>query len=143
MKTLMNDSTPESLANECAKAAKLKSWHVWQGIINNKAVEVKIYALFLQIFRIDGIDYAGREFTSQKELKAYIIDSINPLPRIAEKLNEHHMRYMAGFYTKHGRAFKARVENDQLEVFVDWEHWAVIDPKVDVVTDHNGRQIYL
>lgn len=68
--------------------------------------------------------------------------------QIAKKLNDHHMKFSAGFYLSNGhRCFRARVKAGVLEVMY-WldggtEHWMALDLETTTVHDHNGRPIIL
>ena len=68
--------------------------------------------------------------------------------QIAKKLNDHHMKFSAGFYLSNGhRCFRARVRAGVLEVMY-WltggeEHWMPLDLSTTKVHDHNGREIFL
>ncbi len=124
MKQLLNDATPESLATEVCRAAKLKTWHTYTGTINNKAVEVKVYGLWMQIFRINGIDYANPEFKTQKEMKAYIIESITPLIKTVAAIKKYCERGNGIYSTSHGgRYFDARIsDSGELECYHGYEN---------------------
>ena len=47
-------------------------WYWWTGTVNGKSVELKAYNTWLQIFRIDGVNYSGQMDISVKQLKQYM-----------------------------------------------------------------------
>lgn len=69
-----------------------------------------------------------------------------PTPtRAAKRLNDHHERYMAGFYPTAvcSRAFGARVRGGKLEITDDFEAWHAVDLATINFNDRNGRKIHL
>lgn len=67
------------------------------------------------------------------------------LSRAAQRLNQHHEKYCAGFYPSTGcdRAFGARVRKGQLQITPDFESWIAIDIETTQFRDHNGRTVFL
>lgn len=64
--------------------------------------------------------------------------------RAAKRLNVHHLKTSAGFYTSNGyRCFGARVRAGQLQMTPDFDTWMDVDLDVIQFRDHNGRPIFL
>ncbi len=51
-------------------------WYTFNDTVNNKAVQIKGFGTWLQIFNIDGVRYGNSMETSIKEFKAYLGASI-------------------------------------------------------------------
>lgn len=69
-------TSAEELAKAVAASVKHNKWHAFIGTLNGKAVRVKVYGLYLQIFDVDGVHHGGGHFTTQKQLKDTIIGAI-------------------------------------------------------------------
>lgn len=67
-------TTFEQLAKILASKVKEQKWHTFVGTVEGKEVRVKIYGLYLQIFDVDGVHYAGHgHYNTQKDLKLAIM----------------------------------------------------------------------
>lgn len=47
-------------------------WYVWRGIVNDKSIDIKGFNTWLQIQRVNGIDYSGGMDISVKEFKSVL-----------------------------------------------------------------------
>lgn len=69
-------TSAEELAKAVAASVKHNKWHAFIGTLNGKAVRVKVYGLYLQIFDVDGVRHGGQTYTTQRELKATITGAL-------------------------------------------------------------------
>ena len=51
-------------------------WYTWQGIVNGKTVQIKAYATWLQIFRIDGFIVPTCSDISVSDFKKLLSDNV-------------------------------------------------------------------
>lgn len=51
------------------RLANKNKWYVWQGVVNGAQVQVKGFNTWLQIQRVNGVDYSGGMDISVKEFK--------------------------------------------------------------------------
>jgi hypothetical protein len=51
-------------------------WYMWQGIVNGKTVQIKAYATWLQIFRIDGFIVPTCSDISVSDFKKLLSDNV-------------------------------------------------------------------
>lgn len=71
---LQNVTTALELATAMCRAVKEQKWHTFVGTIAGKAVQVKVYGLFPQIFMVDGLRHTpSRELKTQKAMKEFVL----------------------------------------------------------------------
>jgi hypothetical protein len=77
MTPIENVTTPDDLATALCKAVKLKKWHTFLGTISGKAVRIKVYGLWPQVFSVDGVSHAPSvELKTQKALRLFVLNAI-------------------------------------------------------------------
>ena len=77
MIAIQNVTTAEELVTAVCKAVKEKKWHTFVGPIDGKAIRVKVFGLWPQIFDVNGIRHgASSEFGTQKALRSFMLDAI-------------------------------------------------------------------
>lgn len=77
MIAIQNVLTADDLVAAVCKVAKEKKWHTFVGSIGGKAIRVKVYGLWPQVFDVDGIRHGSScEFNTQKALKAFMLDAL-------------------------------------------------------------------
>jgi len=53
------------------------NWYFFKGNINNKYVEIKGFKTWLQVFRVDGIDYSNPIDQSVSDYKKHLTTILN------------------------------------------------------------------
>ena len=51
-------------------------WYTWSGTVNNKVVQIKAYATWLQVFKVDGLQCGNCSDRSIKDFKNDLISSV-------------------------------------------------------------------
>ena len=52
------------------------NWYTWSGTVNNKTVQIKGYATWLQIFKVDGLIVPTRLYISVTDFKKLLSDNV-------------------------------------------------------------------
>jgi hypothetical protein len=73
-----NFSDPEEFAKQLnsARLANKNNWFVFSGQVGGKLVELKMFGLYLQIFRIDGVNHGGQEFSKVNLFREFVSSAI-------------------------------------------------------------------
>jgi hypothetical protein len=71
-----NFSDPKEFAKQLnsARLANKNNWFVFSGQVGEKLVELKMFDL--QIFRIDGVDHGGEEFSKVNLFREFVSSAI-------------------------------------------------------------------
>lgn len=51
-------------------------WYTWSGTVNNKTVQIKAYATWLQIFKVEGLSVPTVSDISVSEYKKLLSDNV-------------------------------------------------------------------
>lgn len=52
-------------------------WYFYTGTVNNKQIQLKAYETWIQILRINGVNFSSCMDMSVKQFKDYILNSLN------------------------------------------------------------------
>jgi len=74
-KAKMNTQEFKQGINKNRKTNK-DNWYYWQGMVNGKSISLKGFNTWLQVFKIDGVDYSGSTDISVKDFNL-LLDSVD------------------------------------------------------------------
>ena len=58
------------------RLANKNKWYVWAGLVNGKMIQIKAYATWLQIFRVDNLSVPTCSDISVTEFKKVLSDNV-------------------------------------------------------------------
>lgn len=66
----------DEFVKEINKLRKTKTWYQFVGIVNGTSVQIKGYNTWLQVYKVDGIDYSN---CMNRKVKEFSSDLVKPL----------------------------------------------------------------